>query len=153
MTRTEYVEMVSYIEDRWGPAFWTGAARLYGDFKPLVTDKVYAVLLARASGDPQTARFAPKPAELVALTYAQMRIPDPLPPAINAGDMGWALYSQKHYGKVISLGEAMRRQHQDMVTQEVIFGDIGIPIAGPKYAPAISNETRATLEADGATSS
>lgn len=114
MTRSEYVEMVSYIEDRWGPAFWSGAARLYGDFKPLNTDKVYEVLLARASGDPQTARFAPKPAELVALTYAQMRIPKPSPPAIDAGDGSWALYSQKHYGKGISLGEAMRRRHLEL---------------------------------------
>ena len=114
MTRAEYVEMVSYIEDRWGPAFWSGAPRLYGDFKDLVTDKVYEVLLARASGDPQTARYAPKPAELVALTYARMRIPDPLPPAIDAGDGSWALYSEKHYGKVISLDEAMRQRHSEL---------------------------------------
>lgn len=115
MTRHEYVEMVSYIEDRWGPAFWTGAARLYGDFEPLVTDKVYQVLLARASGDPQTARFAPKPPELVALTYAQMRIPDPQPAAIDAGDKSWAVYSQRHYGKPISLGAAMRRRHLELI--------------------------------------
>ena len=115
MTRAEYVEMVSYIEDRWGPAFWTGAPRLYDDFKPLVTDKVYQVLLARTSGDPQTARFAPKPGELRALTYAQMRIPDPLPPAIDAGDMGWAVYSERHYGKVISLGEAIRQRHLELI--------------------------------------
>ena len=114
MTRSEYVEMVSYIEDRWGSAFWTGAPRLYADFEPLNTDKVYEVLLARASGDPQTARFAPKPAELVALTYTQMRSPEPAPPAIDAGDSSWALYSERHYGKVISLGEAMRRRHLEL---------------------------------------
>ena len=115
MTRAEYVEMVSYIEDRWGPAFWSGAPRLYDDFESLDTDKVYEVLLARASSDPQTARFAPKPAELVALTYAQMRIPEPSPPAIDAWDGSWALYSERHYGKVISLGEAMRRRHLELI--------------------------------------
>ena len=114
MTRSEYVEMVSYIEDRWGPSFWTGAARIYADFKALTTDKVYEVLLARTSGDPQTARFAPKPAELVALTYARMRIPEPQPPAIDAGDGSWALYSERHYGKVISLGEAMHKRHLEL---------------------------------------
>lgn len=116
MTRSEYVEMVSYIEDRWGPAFWTSAARIYGDFEGLDTDKVYAVLLARTNGDPERARFAPKPAELVALTYQQMRIPTPAPPAIDAGAGSWAIYSQKHYGKVISLGEAMRRRHLELTT-------------------------------------
>ncbi len=118
MTRTEYVEMVSYIEDRWGPAFWSGAPRLYGDFKHLVTDKVYEVLLARASGDPQTARFAPKPAELVALTYAQMRIQLSHRSAITAmaGAGSWAEYSERHYGKPISLGEAMRRRHLELTT-------------------------------------
>lgn len=116
MTRSEYVEMVSYIEDRWGPAFWSGAPRLYGDFEPLVTDKVYEVLLARASGDPQTARFAPKPGELVALTYQQMRIPKPSPPAIDTGSESWAIYSINHYGKVISLGEAMRQRHLELTT-------------------------------------
>ncbi len=114
MTRSEYVEMVSYIEDRWGPAFWTGAARIYGDFEGLTTDKVYEVLLARTSGDPQTARFAPKPAELVALTYERMRIPDRLPPAIDAGDGSWARYSEEHYGKVVSLGDAMRQRHLEL---------------------------------------
>ncbi len=115
MTRAEYVEMVSYLEDRWGPAFWTSAARLYADFEPLNTDKVYTVLLARASGDPRTARYAPKPAELVALTYARMRIPDPQPPAIDAGTGSWARYSERHYGKVISLSEAMRRRHLELI--------------------------------------
>ena len=115
MTRSEYVEMVSYIEDRWGPAFWTGAARVYGDFEPLTTDKVYEVLLARASGDPQTARFAPKPGELVALVYAQMRIPEPSPSAVTAGDGSWARYSQSHYGKVISLSEAMHKRHLELI--------------------------------------
>ena len=115
MTRSEYVEMVSYLEDRWGPAFWTGAARIYADFEGLTTDKVYEVLLARTSGDPQTARFAPKPAELVALTYARMRIPEPLPPALDAGDGSWARYSEKHYGKVVSLGDAMRRRHLELI--------------------------------------
>jgi len=114
MTRAEYVEMVSYIEDRWGPAFWSAAPRLYADFESLTTDKVYEVLLARASGDPGTARFAPKPAELVALTYQRMRIPEPEPPAIDAGEGSWAVYSQSHYGKVISLGDAMRQRHLEL---------------------------------------
>ncbi len=117
MTRSEYVEMVSYIEDRWGPAFWTGAARIYDDFETLNTDKVYTVLLARASGDPQTARYAPKPAELVAMTYAQMRIPTPDRSAITAmaGAGSWAEYSERHYGKPISLGDAMRRRHLELI--------------------------------------
>ena len=76
------------------------------------------MLLARASGDPQTARFAPKPAELVALTYAQMRIQLPHQSAITAmaGAGSWAEYSERHYGKVISLGEAMRRRHLELTT-------------------------------------
>ncbi len=116
MTRTEYVEMVSYIEDRWGNSFWASAPRLYHDFEKLDTDKVYEVLLARVADDPERARFAPRPPELVALTYQRMRIPVPLPPAIDAGDGSWALYSQQHYGKVITLGEAMRRRHLELTT-------------------------------------
>ena len=39
---------------------------------------------------------------------------EPAPPAIDAGDSSWALYSERHYGKVISLGEAMRRRHLEL---------------------------------------
>jgi hypothetical protein len=115
MTRTEYVEMVSYIEDRWGSSFWAHADKLYSDFEGLDTEAVYEVLLARTATDPERARYAPRPPELVALTYQQMRVPKPAPPAIDAHHQSWAVYSEKTYGKVISLVEAVQRRHLELI--------------------------------------
>ena len=80
MTRDEYVEMIEWVEDRWGVSnVWRSAVRLYPDFEALNTDQVYEVLLARRDGDPEKARYAPKPGELRALTLERMRHTPPPP--------------------------------------------------------------------------
>ncbi len=118
MTPAEYVEMVSYIEDRWGTSsVWASAERLYDDFAELDTYKIYEALVGRITSDPSSARFAPKPAELVSLTLERMRRPVVDPPvAITVGAGSWADYAQKTYGKPIPLAEAIQRRHRELTT-------------------------------------
>lgn len=111
MTQDEFAQMVDYIEDLWGPSnAWLAASRLFDTFEDLDTDQVYACLLARRDGDPEKARFAPKPAELRALALDRMRARMPrraLPETTER--YGWEEFCRRKYGKVISLREAVER--------------------------------------------
>lgn len=114
MTREEYSELVEYIEDRFGPSVMdTWTARVYPDFENLESDVVWEALLAKLDSDPK-AEFPPKPPALRAAVLDRVRHnPRPALPETTE-KYGWATYSQKTYGKVIPLAEAIERRAAEL---------------------------------------
>jgi len=63
VTADEFVELVEWIQDRWGTGdeVWANAARFAEDFKPLDGADVWDAVYSKGTG-----RWAPRPMELVA---------------------------------------------------------------------------------------
>lgn len=118
MTPPELAELVEWIEDRWGSVpTWANARNLTTDFEALDATNVWAAVHARLT-NPDLAKYAPRPADIIAGAHEQARIhADPtrraaLPESTDRGS--WAEYSQKTYGEVISIQDAIKRRHADM---------------------------------------
>lgn len=116
MRREKFVELVEYIEDRWGVVdSWANAHRLVDDFDRLPADLVWEVLLRRLAGDEEKAKWPPRPAELIAGTRARMRQqPVPALPATTNKEK-WAEYAKRVYGgEGLTLDEAMRQRSDEL---------------------------------------
>lgn len=116
MDRDQYAEMVEYLEDRFGLGAmdaWANAAKVYPDFQPLDGELVWEALLAKLDSDPK-AEFPPKPPALRAATLERLRNrPRPgLPESTER--YGWAEFSRRTYGEVLSLADAVVRRHEEL---------------------------------------
>lgn len=116
MTRSEYAEMVDYIEDRWGKAdAWSHAVNVYGDFEEIPAEACWEVLKLRLTGDPEKARWAPNPAELLAASLDWMR-PRMAKRALpeTTEEYGWAEFCQRKWGEYRPLKDVVEAVAQDL---------------------------------------
>ena len=113
-----FAELVEFIEDRWGKSdVWANAHNLVADFDRLDAVEVWAAVNARITGDPEKARFAPKPAEVIAGALERMRHrPRPALPRTTER-YSWKEYSERTYGEVIPLSEAIERRAEELAAR------------------------------------
>jgi hypothetical protein len=107
MQRDDYVQLVEYLEDRFGIGAmdaWANAAKVYPDFEPLDSDSVWEALLAKLDLGPE---FPPKPPALRAAALERMRHKPRQALPETTERWSWEEFSKRTYGKVIPLMEAV----------------------------------------------
>jgi hypothetical protein len=116
MSPDQFAEMVDYIEDRFGSgrmSAWSAVEALKADYAPLDPEHVWAALLAKLDSDPK-AEWPPTPPALRAAALERMRHdpPEQLPETTER--YSWREHSQRTYGEVIPITEALERRVKEL---------------------------------------
>lgn len=118
MTITEWAEIYEWVADRFPRGGWTSdqGAAYFKDLERFDTSDVWAALFKLYEAGSE---FAPAGGTLLAATLEAQRQQAhrdrlSLPEPSTRDSMSWVAYSQKAYGEVIPIGEAIIRAHAAM---------------------------------------
>jgi hypothetical protein len=115
MTRAEFVELVEWIQDRWGSSdeVWANADRFVSDFESVPAEDVWAALYAQGNG-----QWAPRPMELRAGALERMRSrmrPERQTNALSAPKgASWSEWCVEQFGESRRFEDVIRERHAEL---------------------------------------